>query len=534
MKSVRSRASESVWPVVVILSAIAAVVLYQSAYNASDLIPPPDAGEYALGAHRFVYEGSYTIAIQGRRLPPRYPPWFSVIFLAPAYAVLGPEPGNAVYPITVLGIAGVVIAYFLGRRLSGDNGGVLAGLAVLSVPTYGFLGRLVMTDVPCTVLLLGICLIYVRIRDSAETRNASFLLAGILIALVALVRPVDSAAALPFLLAVRSASRLRKRLVLICCLIGPLCVAVIMTLIYNASTFGSMTRNGYQFWSPVPYDYPWLTFSPSYVAANLRTLWVSKLPLQLGALCLALGANYRFRNRHTPVDTVRWRQIRAMIEFLLLGTGPIVVFHLFYYWREFRFYLPALSVSAVLVASIVGGWLPNLPRVVLLPFLVLTLLILSDLRFGMPGPPPYRRLAADRIKDTTPNDAIIIAAIDPVYLEYMVGKGSQRRIVPISRSIEYANKLIAYRKIQDPTPHPRDALDHRCPGLANGGAKEAVPYVAVENLDDLRAELAKGRRVFVETTSMAPEDMEVLSKSEKFVFSRRADFLYELEPSDHP
>lgn len=533
MNNVVSKTSGPVGPLVVLLSAIAAVVLYQSAYNASDLIPPPDAVEYALGAHRFVSEGSFTIAVQGQRFPPRYPPWFSVIFLAPAYEILGSEPGNAIYPIMFLGIAGIIIAFFLGRRISGDNGGVLAGLAVLSLPTYRLLGRRVMTDVPCAVLLLGICLVYVHIRTSIEKRSSLFLLAGILIALSALIRPLASAAMLPFLLVVFSAPRLREKLLFIAYLVGPLCLGAIATLIYNALTFGSMSRNGYQFWEPVPFDYLWLTLSPSYVATNLKTLWATKLPLLFGGLFLALGINCRFRNRQASIDVIHWRRIRAALEFLLLGTVPIVVFHLFYYWREFRFYLPALSVAAAFMGAIVGGWLSKIPRVALLTILIATLVILSDRRFSAHESPPYRRLAVDRIRDYTPNTAIIIAAIEPVYLEYMVGKGSHRRVIPISRNIEYANRLIVRRKIPNLTPRPRNSLDQRSQGLINGGAKEAVPYVAAENLDDLRAELTKGSRVFVETTSMTRADIEVLIASQKFRFLPRADFLYELELSDN-
>ncbi len=94
--------------------------------------------------------------------------------------------------------------------------------------------------------------------------------------------------------------------------------------------------------------------------------------------------------------------------------------------------------------------------------------------------------------------------------------------------------MIAYRKIQILTPAPRDSLDSRCPGLTNGGAKEAVTYVASENLDDLQAELTKGRRIFVDTVSMASEDMGVLIQSERFQFLPRADFLYEMELRKRP
>jgi hypothetical protein len=166
--------------------------------------------------------------------------------------------------------------------------------------------------------------------------------------------------------------------------------------------------------------------------------------------------------------------------------------------------------------------------------LLLTLCVVGVTRHKQPDPPPYRRLAADRIRANTPNQAWIISAIPPVYLEYMLGNDSQRRIIPISRSVEYANKLIAYKKIQNPVPPPLDWTDHRCDqSLRNGGAGDAVPYVASENLIDLRNQLTKGTRVFVDTSFMTAEDGEILNQSKMFQFSPCADSLYELH-TDHP
>jgi hypothetical protein len=523
---------KSAWILVVLLSSIAGVVLYRSAYSASDFVVIPDAVEYALGAHRFVFEGSYTIQIQGQQLPPRYPPWFSILVLSPAYVIFGPEPGNAIYPVTALGIAGLVLAFFLGRQLTGDSGGILAAFAVLSLPVYRILGRLVMTDVPCAVLLLGLCLVYVRVRVSTEKKNGDFLLAGVLIATSTLFRPVAAATMVPFLPLSVSSAPLRQRLLRISCLVIPLCLAAVITLLYNASTFGSATRNGYKFWCPVPYDYAWLTFSTSYLVNNLKALWASRLPLWLGSATFAFGMSVWLRSCRLATRDMHRRRVLAVVEFLLLGCGPIVVFLLFYFWPDIRFYLPALALSAVLTGAIAGACLPEIPRVALLAILLLTLCVVVEMRHGASDLPPYRRLAADRVRTKTPDQAWIISAIDPAYLEYMIGKDSKRRVIPISRRVEYASKLIAYKRIQDPVPPPLNCVDHRCQGLINGGARDAVPYVASENLSSLQNELTEGTRVFVDTAFMTAEDVEILNESKLFRFSPCAEFLYELH-NDH-
>ena len=69
------------------LCALALVKLYRSPYSASNLDFPPDAQEHVIAAQRLVLFGSYSIEINGVSYPPRYPPWFLVLVLAPFYAV---------------------------------------------------------------------------------------------------------------------------------------------------------------------------------------------------------------------------------------------------------------------------------------------------------------------------------------------------------------------------------------------------------------------------------------------------------------
>jgi len=80
--------------------AIAFIILFRTAYNASDLEIVPDSVEYTVTASRLVTDQSYTIVMDGQSWPPRYPPWFSMLVIAPAYLLLGDEPGNAVFPLT--------------------------------------------------------------------------------------------------------------------------------------------------------------------------------------------------------------------------------------------------------------------------------------------------------------------------------------------------------------------------------------------------------------------------------------------------
>ena len=50
--------------------AIAFIIIFRTAYNASDLEVVPDSVEYAVAASRLVTDQSYTIVIDGQSWPP--------------------------------------------------------------------------------------------------------------------------------------------------------------------------------------------------------------------------------------------------------------------------------------------------------------------------------------------------------------------------------------------------------------------------------------------------------------------------------
>ena len=67
--------------ILLLLLLAASVTLYRSPYNASDLEIAPDSVEYAIGAVRLWEKGQYSIVIEGKALPPRYPPLPSALLV---------------------------------------------------------------------------------------------------------------------------------------------------------------------------------------------------------------------------------------------------------------------------------------------------------------------------------------------------------------------------------------------------------------------------------------------------------------------
>ena len=159
------------------------------------------------------------------------------------------------------------------------------------------------------------------------------------------------------------------------------------------------------------------------------------------------------------------------------------------------------------------------------------LLLAIGLRALAPDALPLRRMAAERVRQYTPENAVVISEIAPVYLARMAAQGTSRQIVPLSREVEYASKVLAPARIDNPKPPPANWHDHRSVGLIRGGAKEAVPFVATEQVENLAAEAQGGTAVFLEGTFLAPSDAPAITQLKKcFGFTKRAPGLYELRP----
>jgi len=511
------------WPLLALLL-IAAVWLYRTPYSASNLEIPPDTGEYALAPLQFLETGRYEIVVGERELPPRYPPWFPVLTVLPAYVVFGHDPGNAILPITMLAVAGVGFAYAIGKRISGITGGALAGLAVLTLPSYAFWATEVMTDVPCTALMLGTCIVFLELRGRPDSIGRWFA-AGVLVAITTLFRPVFAAMLLPFALTIISQ---RKRVLLRGLLLfGPMAGAASLTFAYDAATFGSPFRDGYKFWVALPMDYPRMIFSLSYLPTNLRVIGLGIFPV---LLLVCLGTWLVVRKRRPAALASSWQSFRDTGLFVVLTTGPILVFHLLYFFPGERFHIPMVAGTAILTASILAVLIGSKGESLLKLLLPAVFVFAIAARLAVDAPLPLRRLAAERVRKYTPDNAMVISAIDPVYLGRFTAAGSSRRIVPLSRNVEYASKFLVRKRVEDTRLRGLKWNDERAVALIRPHAEEAVRFVASERMDELASALGRGSPIFFESMFADPQDAVVVELRTRFNLIQRAPFLYELLP----
>jgi hypothetical protein len=471
------------WLPLLLLLAVAAAYLYCPAVTASNLSTVPDAVEYATAARRLAVLGRYDIPIGHSAYPPRYPPGFPALVLAPVYRLFPDDLGNGVYAVWCCGLICVGAAWAIGRRIGGPWGGVLAGLAVLGTPEMRHSSRDIMSDVPALALGLITLALWMRVCD--RWRWSDLALAGVSIGAAYTMRVVYLAMWLPF--AAAAVRRGKEGLPGLAALSFPVALAVAAIGVYNAHTFGQWSRTGYSYWCAVPYDYLWLTFSPAYIRANLASLATTRVAMSAAA---GLAGALLLRSREPAA-------LRRLAIFLALGAGPVEVAQLLYFAPGVRFHFLALAGLAILAGGAAGRCVPArfhrhawAPAALALPLAVWIA--------GRPDPPSLRRVAAEAIAASTPRNAVIVTAIDAVFLDPYLMPGSDRIIVPVARDVEYASKLITPRRISPLEPPPRSAIDHRAVALLRGGAIDPFPYTAEESPERIAEWIRQGRPVYVD------------------------------------
>jgi hypothetical protein len=510
----------------ILLLAVAVIVLFESPYSASNLAIVPDSVEYATSAWRIVHEGRYAITINGTAYPPRYPPGFALIALAPAHLFPGQDPGCGIYGILFWSVIGVLAAFAIGRRLGGIPGGLMAGAAVLLLPDYRQYSQVIMSDATCTAMTLLLLLAYLRLT-AAPHNWKKWLCAGLLSALVAAIRPTGLSATLPFLfLAIRFPPR-RRSLSNALLFLLPILLLGASQLFYNHSVFGTPFRSGYQYWCPVPLDYTHLTFGFSHLPLNARAAWQSGLLFLLPAVVILFLGLRRFA-RHVDSEVTACRDC---LWFVILSAAPLSLFHFFYFFGDSRFFLPITGPLAVLAGATLGALLRQVSSRIAVVAAAASLTLVFVLGLSQPEAEPTRRHTIDLLNDTLPKRALLISHTDPVYLDFFLNREGNRVVLPLSRDVEYASKIVAPARIPMPDPPPAHARDHRCQGILNGGGLDLLPAAASEpaGVDAITTALDSGIPVFLDATHLHPAQLAVIEALQRrFRMRRTAASVYQL------
>jgi len=513
------RSSPGEWREIVLLLVLGLFAVGASPDFVAEFRISPDSLEYVAGARALLEHGRFELPLGEPALPPRYPPAFSALWIAPVLST-GVGLGWAIIPVTLSALLALLCAFRIGTLIGGVWGGTASALAVLVVPGFVFFSRQVLIDIPTTMLVLGGGVIFLRLRGATAPCRGLVTLGGLIVGCSVSLRPTGLILAIPLGLALlRSPHRKVANWALFLLPIG---AAVGAGMLYNFRTFGDVFRSGYNYWCGIPYDFASLTFGLRYCADNAAAIFIDS---GLAALITFLVGCF-FTLHRTAVrvgDTTRDFALYTGVVGL-----PLIGFYLLYFFPSVRFVVPVSTLVAILVGGTIGALLESRGVRSFGRFLVLLalLVVVGGYRFIARDLRSVKGEAAKAIRDHTAAKSVVISGIDPVYLGLMVGV--DREYLPISRRVEYASKFLIDKWL---TIDPSD-VEPRCENpdvrLLEHGARQAVPRVALEAFPYVAEALSAGRAVYLDTSQLKREERAEIES--RLLLIERAPNLFVLQP----
>ena len=182
----------------VLLIAATLLAVWTPLDQAAECRITPDSLELAIAGQRFAEGNGFNIVVGGDVHPPRYPPWFSVVMVAPFFVLGGEHLGLAIIPVILMAILSTLLCLLIGWRLGGVLSGVTAASTFLMLKIFRVHSQEILTDVPCLAMVLLAFAIYLRVRERPEASILWVVSAASIITFAFMIRPVTGAALVPF------------------------------------------------------------------------------------------------------------------------------------------------------------------------------------------------------------------------------------------------------------------------------------------------------------------------------------------------
>lgn len=367
-------------------------------------------------------------------LPPRYPPWFSMLFLFPVW-ILSTLSCWVLLPTILCTLLLVFSAATIAFHLGGIVGATLASAFILTLPDIRHLSLMTMTDIPATALF--IFSLYALLRNPRSISDSKLFIftwfSSLFFALLigALIRPSSMV-----LFLAPSAMFFKKnplymyrwRITFLTALVAS--IVTLSNALYNRFTFGDSATSGYAFWVPEFYNSLSNTLSFHFLSRNIP---VAFFDTQLLPLLLVASALYIILIKQGRIEL----PVRTAPTVTLVVT-PYLLFFLLYFYPSPRFYLPLVVLLCTLIGGLVGRLSTKKMRPLLysLAVLAMTAATLSS-KTREPGPTTAAIL--DEIKTRVPRGAVILTDINPIYVSFY--HPEEHILIPASEESMYFQRL---------------------------------------------------------------------------------------------
>jgi hypothetical protein len=130
---------------------------------------------------------------------------------------------------------------------------------------------------------------------------------------------------------------------------------------------------------------------------------------------------------------------------------------------------------------------------------------------------PDDRAKLEYLSSVLPGNAVLLSTFNPAVSDRFFQHGTDRKIIPVNRIHEYADKIAAPQKVKACDPPPRDAVDNPAPGLlSQPGCYLPFPYALSDDPAFFEELMKKNEGVpfyFVTGTNrMAPREIREVMK----------------------
>jgi hypothetical protein len=224
-------------------------------------------------------------------------------------------------------------------------------------------------------------------------------------------------------------------------------------------------------------------------------------------------------------------QLREIIWISIISAIVLIGFHLVYFYRSPYFFLPAVVImlpfASVALSNLVKrSGLKLAPATLVCLFLGLVVFV----RFWIVTRSHTRNAPLEFLltaQDVIPTGAVLVSGLNPVFLESLWPTGKVVEVLPVSRRIEYANKVIIRKQLPEPSTLPDSPFDHRNAALIDSEHEE--PYVSVPVTDPgvLQQAMAAGRSVYLDLKFTHKGEQEAIERH--FTLVRLSPILAQLE-----
>ena len=485
---------------------VAGFLLHLPSEIGMSLAIPPDSNEYAIGLANLFEHGKFGFTLNGDWYPSRYAPWFSLFCLAPAYFLFGGDVLSLHWAVLAYALSFLVVSYYFGRAIGLGHWSYACAAIPMFIPDFVFYSRMVMTEIPYTAIFAVSALAFVRFCCDERPSLAVCLGCGVLVAWSGAVR----ATALPMLsLFVLSAmlkpSGLLRRSFSVIALTLPASVYGSANLVYNRCVFGSFFRSGYNYWLPVPCDYPDIMFNVVNARLNISMYLQEPLTVVMLILAVAVAVAAVMTMAGLSGGSRKNRTFLLLTVYVLFQGLVLALLYVGYYWCDVRFFLPvALCLLPLALKAVVVFFGAGNRTILNFTLTMMVLSLVGCFRYVVPQYSkmtrsfPFRIVEAAISRAVLPNGAVVIQDGAPMLMDWFGPKDKNLEIIPVCRYMDHVNAMVAPVSVSEESPRPSSWQQVIIPELiASGRCRLPIAETLSENPDMVGQLLASGRRVFL-------------------------------------